>query len=254
MSALRFAALTCGFFVAFSWVGTIFVRPVLRALVKNRENANDLVGYILSCFGVFYGLLLGLLAVAAYQNFRDVENVVSSEASSLSALATDISAYPDPERKNLVWLLRDYTRDLIRIAWPNQRKGIVTKEGDYSMDALQEKLLRFEPMTAGQEIMHAETLKQYNHYIEKRQTRLLSVSTSIPKVMWIVVLVGAMMNITLVWMFDMRLMSHLFLGGLLSCFLGMMIFLIASMDHPFRGDVSISPEPFQEILARLMEE
>lgn len=254
MSALRFAALTCGFFVAFSWVGTIFVRPVLRALVKNRENANDLVGYILSCFGVFYGLLLGLLAVAAYQNFRDVENVVSSEASSLSALATDISAYPDPERKNLVWLLRDYTRDLIRIAWPNQRKGIVTKEGDYSMDALQEKLLRFEPMTAGQEIMHAETLKQYNHYIEKRQTRLLSVSTSIPKVMWIVVLVGAMMNITLVWLFDMRLMSHLFLGGLLSCFLGMMIFLIASMDHPFRGDVSISPEPFQEILARLMEE
>jgi hypothetical protein len=226
----------------------------LRALVKNRENANDLVGYILSCFGVFYGLLLGLLAVAAYQNFRDVENVVSSEASSLSALATDISAYPDPERKNLVWLLRDYTRDLIRIAWPNQRKGIVTKEGDYSMDALQEKLLRFEPMTTGQEIMHAETLKQYNHYIEKRQTRLLSVSTSIPKVMWIVVLVGAMMNITLVWLFDMRLMSHLFLGGLLSCFLGMMIFLIASMDHPFRGDVSISPEPFQEILARLMEE
>jgi hypothetical protein len=84
--------------------------------------------------------------------------------------------------------------------------------------------------------------------------RLLAVSTSIPEVMWIVVLVGAMMNITLVWLFDMRLMSHLFLGGMLSCFLGMMIFLIASMDHPFRGDVSISSDPFQEILTRLMED
>ncbi len=254
ISAFRFAALTCGFFVAFSWIGTLLARPFLRVLVKHRENVNDLVGYVLSCFGVFYGLLLGLLAVAAYQNFRDVENVVAGEASSLAALATDVSAYPEPERKNLIWLLRDYCRDLVKITWPYQRRGIVSKEGQYNMAALQQRLLRFEPTTAGQEIMHAETLKQYNNYLEKRQMRMLAVSTSIPEVMWIVVLVGAMMNITLVWLFDMRLMSHLFLGGMLSCFLGMMIFLIASMDHPFRGDVSISSEPFQEILTRLMED
>jgi hypothetical protein len=83
---------------------------------------------------------------------------------------------------------------------------------------------------------------------------VLAVSTSIPKIMWIVVLVGALMNITLVWLFDMRLMSHLFLGGMLSSFLGMMIFLIASMDNPFRGEVSISAEPFAQIHTRLMEE
>ncbi|MBU6239082.1 MAG: DUF4239 domain-containing protein [Planctomycetes bacterium] len=254
ISSLRFAILTCGFFVAFSWVGTIIARPILRSFVKHRESVNDLVGYVLSCFGVFYGLLLGLLAVAAYQNFRDVENVVSSEASSLSALATDVSAYPEPERKNLVWLLRDYTRDLIKISWPNQQKGIVSKEGNFAMSAFHERLLKFEPQTAGQEIMHAETLKQYNNYLEKRQMRLLAISTSIPEIMWIVVLVGAMMNITLVWLFDMRLMSHLFLGGMLACFLGMMIFLIASMDKPFRGDVSISPEPFKQIHTRLLEE
>ena len=251
---LRFALVTCGFFVAFSWVGTVVARPILRAFVKHRENVNDLVGYILSCFGVFYGLLLGLLAVAAYQNFRDVENIVSGEASSLSALVTDVSAYPEPDRTNLIWNLRDYTRDLIKIAWPNQRRGIVTTEGNFTMDAFHERLIRFEPSTAGQEIMHAETLKQYNQYLEKRQLRGLAVSTSIPQIMWVVVLVGALMNITLVWLFDMRLMSHLFLGGMLACFLGMMIFLIASMDNPFRGDVSISPAPFQQILDRLMEE
>lgn len=250
----RFAALTCGFFVAFSWVGTIVARPLLRLFVKHRENVNDLVGYVLSCFGVFYGLLLGLLAFGAYQNFRDVESVVASEASSLSALATDVSAYPDPERKNLVWLLRDYTRDLVKIAWPKQRRGIVSREGDYTMDAFHERLLRFEPVTAGQEIMHAETLKQFNHYIEKRQLRSLAVSTAIPQVMWMVVLIGALMNITLVWLFDMKLASHLFLGGMLACFLGLMIFLIATMDHPFRGEFSISAAPFQEILTRLLEE
>lgn len=254
ISSFRFALLTCGFFVAFSWLGTILARPILRAFVKQRDSVNDLVGYMLSCFGVFYGLLLGLLAVAAYQNFRDVENVVTGEASALSALVTDVSAYPDPDRTNLIWNLRDYTRDLIEIAWPNQQKGVASKEGSFTLDAFHERLIRFEPSTSGQEIMHAETLKQYNQFLEKRQQRVLAVATSIPPIMWVVVLVGALMNITLVWLFDMRLMSHLFLGGMLSSFLGMMIFLIASLDNPFRGEVSISAEPFAQIHARLMEE
>jgi hypothetical protein len=84
--------------------------------------------------------------------------------------------------------------------------------------------------------------------------RLFSVTTSIPGVMWAVVLVGALMNIALIWMFDMKLTNHLFLGGILSAFMGLMIFLIASLDNPFRGELSISPAPFEDILTHLMEE
>jgi hypothetical protein len=50
------------------------------------------------------------------------------------------------------------------------------------------------------------------------------------------------------------MISHFFLGGLLSAFMGMMIFLIAALDNPFRGELSISAEPFQAILDQLMEE
>jgi hypothetical protein len=41
---------------------------------------------ILRYFGVIFGLLLGLLAVATYQNRLDVEKSNADEASSLSAL------------------------------------------------------------------------------------------------------------------------------------------------------------------------
>jgi hypothetical protein len=67
-------------------------------------------------------------------------------------------------------------------------------------------------------------------------------------------LIGALMNIALIWMFDMKIINHMFLGGILSAFMGLMIFLIASLDNPFRGELSISSEPFQEILSHLMEE
>jgi hypothetical protein len=58
----------------------------------------------------------------------------------------------------------------------------------------------------------------------------------------------------MVWLFDMRLVTHLVLGGLLAAYLGTMIFLIAAMDNPFRGEVSISPEPFEDLYAHMVEE
>ena len=248
------ALLITGAFVGFSWIGAVLIRPILRAFLRKRADINDLIGYMLSCFGVFYGLLLGLLAVTAYQNFSTVETIVSKEASALSALSRDVSAYPEPDRTNLIWLLRDYTRYVVHYAWPSQRKGIVPQEGNTRMIAFHEQLIRFEPQTPGQEILHAEALRQFNNYLEARRMRIFSVTTSIPGVMWAVVLVGALMNIALIWMFDMKLINHLFLGGILSAFMGLMIFLIASLDNPFRGELSISPAPFEDILTHLMEE
>ena len=248
------ALLITGAFVGFSWIGAVLIRPILRAFLRKRADINDLIGYMLSCFGVFYGLLLGLLAVAAYQNFSTVETIVSKEASALSALSRDVSAYPEPDRTNLIWLLRDYTRYVVHYAWPSQRKGIIPQEGNTRMIAFHEQLIRFEPQTPGQEILHAEALRQFNNYLEARRMRLFSVTTSIPGVMWAVVLVGALMNIALIWMFDMKLINHLVLGGILSAFMGLMIFLIASLDNPFRGELSISPAPFEDILTHLMEE
>lgn len=250
----QFAAITSGAFIVFSWLGAIFVRPILRPLLGGRSNLNDIVGYILSIFGVFYGLLLGLLAVAAYQGYGTTQGIVAKEASALAALRRDVAAYPEPERQNLTWLLRDYTRYLVKQAWPLQQKGIVPRGGDIRMTAFHERLLRFQPRTAAEEVMHAEALRQFNGYYEARRMRLQSVGTSIPSTMWYVVFLGAIANLVLIWLFDMSLLSHLFLGGLLAAFLGAMIFLIADMDNPFRGAVSITAAPFEPILSDLMED
>jgi len=76
-----FAILMIAVFVGFYWAGLIFLRPILRQFVKNTRGANDIVGYVLSCFCVFYGLLLGLIAVTAYQNVAEAGANVTREAS-----------------------------------------------------------------------------------------------------------------------------------------------------------------------------
>ena len=70
---------------------------------------------------------------------------------------------------------------------------------------------------------------------------------------WYVVLIGALINIVLIWMLDMRFFTHLILGGLISFFLGVMIFLLIAMDQPLRGAVAI-PRPAYELAYRVLME
>jgi hypothetical protein len=56
------------------------------------------------------------------------------------------------------------------------------------------------------------------------------------------------------WLFDMRFVTQLVLGGILAAYLGVMMHLIFDMNHPFRGDVSISAEPFEVLYKRMNEE
>ncbi len=137
----QLAVFISGGFVLIYWFGAIFISPILRRLVRSTAGSNDVVGYILSSFGVFYGLLLGLIAIAAYQNYTNVEEAVAKEAISLTALYQDSTAYPEPLGQNLRWVLRDYCRYVIKYAWPLQQKGIVPEGGRVRVIAFHEKLL-----------------------------------------------------------------------------------------------------------------
>jgi hypothetical protein len=239
-------------FVGVTWAATFLLRRFLHPWFHRDRRANEMVGFVLSSYSVFYGILVGLVAVAAYQNFGAVGDLVTKEASSLSALYRDLSGYPQPIRGRLQGELREYTRREIERDWPMQQQGIVPAEGTYRLRQFTDDLLTFEPGEMRDEIVHAETLRQVNNYMDDRRSRLNSVVVGIPAVLWWVVGVGALIALLLVAMLDMEIHVHLILGAALSLFLGLVIFLIAAMDHPFRGEVSVTPAPLQQVYETLM--
>ena len=105
-----------------------------------------------------------------------------------------------------------------------------------------------------EEILHAEALRQFNHFLESRRMRLFSVNAGLPASMWYVMILGAILNLAICWFFDMRFITQLVLGAILAAYLGLMMFLIFDMNQPFRGDVSISAEPFAALFQRMNEE
>jgi hypothetical protein len=245
--SLDIAALFVLVFVATTCLVTVFLRRFFHPWVHREPRTNEMVGFAFSGFSVLYGILVGLLAVAAYQNFSAVDDIVTNESSSLEALYRDLRAYPQPIRGRLQDELRDYTRNVIDRSWPEQKKGILPTEESHRVSEFVADLLAFKPSNKGEEIIHAETLRQLNSFIQLRRVRLANVSRAIPGVLWWVVVFGALINILLIAMLEMELHVHLILGSTLSAFLGLVIFLIAAMDNPFRGEVSLGPDAFQAV-------
>jgi hypothetical protein len=123
---------------------------------------------------------------------------------------------------------------------------VVPAEGMKKVLAFRENLQSFEPQTLSQAVFHTEALRQFDAFYEARRTRIHDVHIGIPAVMWYVVVVGGLINLSIIWLFDMRIITQLFLGGMLAFFMGTMIFLIAAMDNPYRGEVSVTPDAFKE--------
>ena len=113
-----FAAVSVGV----AWAGVFAFRPFVRSWFHGQRNANDMVGFAFSSFSVLYGLLLGLLAVAAYQNYSSVSDVVT-ENLSLASLYRDLQGYPEPLRTNLAASSPDTPATSSTRAGRNSKKG-----------------------------------------------------------------------------------------------------------------------------------
>jgi hypothetical protein len=249
----RLAFYCSAFFVGVTWLGIVFVRPFLRLLIGREPGINDLVFHTTAGFSLFYGLLLGLLSVAAYQNLEKGEQAVFREASSLASLYRMVSNYPQPSHDRILALLRDYTLYTIHKDFPAHRRGVIYRGGANRVSVILQELVAFEPATHTEEALQSQTLAEFDDFLDARQARAAMVLTRIPGVLWYVVAIGAAINIILIWMLRMRFFTHMVLGGIVAFFLGVVIFLVATMDSPMRGEISVQSTPYQLLYDGLMQ-
>ena len=241
------AVLTAIVFVGFYWLGCVFLRPVIRMIVSWKGADNEIVGNVLSAHNMLYGLLLSLIAMAAYQNLIEVDAVVGDEASALLALYRDASDFPPPQRERLCSLLRDYCQFTIDQEWPLQRKGVIPLGAHQRwLKPIGDIVFDFQPESKRDELLQAAALKHFDALEEHGRQRRHAAEAAIPTVMWYVVIVGTIISSVLMWLFQMRFVTQLFLGGLLAFFLGTLILLIAVLERPYRSiQFGVSPEAHQ---------
>jgi Protein of unknown function (DUF4239) len=249
-----FFLMTIAVFVCFSLLGAFLFSSKLEKKLGLTAEHNNIVASFLGMSGVFYGITLGLIAVGTFENFNSTEDKVNNESSSLAGLYRDVMILEKPESKAMSTTLKRYTQYVINEAWPLQKKGIVPKGGTAIIDTFQMQLAKYNPETDKDKIIYAEVFDQFNVLIEKRRMRLNAVNASLPATIWLILFLGAFVNIVLTWLLVIKNKKlDIVINVLSSALLGSLIFLIAAMDNPFRGEYSVSADSFKLLLDGLMK-
>lgn len=240
-------------FVVFSIIGLALFQWLTVGRLRLTEEMNNDIIFFASAIAVFYSLTVGLIAVGVWTTYTEVENTVSAEATAIGCFYRDISGYPEPTRTRLQTQVREYTVFLIEQAWPAQRRGKSTDVATRRLSTLEQELVRFEPATLGQQVLHAETFRQYNDVAGLRRKRLHAIGAGLPSVMWSVVLIGAFLTITVTYLLKMQRIVHFVLTGFFAMFIGLVVFVITSLDQPLSGPLAIDSGPYQLVLDRLID-
>ncbi|WP_342645497.1 hypothetical protein [Mucilaginibacter sp. CSA2-8R] len=203
---------------------------------------------------VFYGITLGLVAAGTWNTYSSLNAKVDEEAQVVASIYRDVRCYPDSLKDELQKDLRNYVDNVIRVSWPQQRKGLLPTQSGLYLDTFQTHLMSYNPQTIRDQVLEAEMFKQFNNLVEIRRSRINSTHTGLPAVLWTLVVIGGMICIVVSWFFDVKNLSmHVAMTTLLAGLLGLMIYLIGTMDNPFRGKISVTPAALEMLYHQMVK-
>src|SRR5215472_16667724 len=247
-----FALLTVAGFNAIALGGLVCTRRFGQSLGLYTFIDNDTVGAIFSAILVMYAISLGLIAVASWGNASAAAAAASEEASHITTVYRTLGGFPQPLQDDLKDSVVRYAQSIIEKAWPAQQRGEVTEAGIDIILHLWNHITQFEPTTDGQRVVHGQVLDGFNKLVEFRRRRIEATSYAVPGSLWGVVLIGAAVSIFGSYLFKIQSLSvHGLLTILLTTMIALLVFFIATTDHPYSGSNAIQPLAYEIVLRYL---
>ena len=210
---------------------------------------NGALSPFLTCVGLVYGALLGFTIVVAWEQFSSAEANVSNEASTLTTMYRQTVGMPGPEQTQMRQLLRKYTT---AVAGPEWEKAVRAGGGNRSArDALNEmyRVLGSEQSSVASNPISQEFLDKVTRLASDRNQRILDAQPRIPGLLWTGLLFGGVVLVGLGGF--MRLEStrgHLILLSAVAVLLGLLLFIVYWLDHPFGNQLGVTSAPFEHSL------
>ena len=248
MSAVYLVILVAA--VACSIAGMLVVRRFIPP-EKLAEN-NDYVGFTFSMLSLVYGIYLAFTVVVVWQQYEAAAEKVANEVSLMATIWRSIDVFPVDDRQRLRRDLMDYTREVIEKDFPQMAVGQASTLS-VPYEQLWTDFYQVRP-TAGdarEEAFFEEAVGRLNDFAIARRTRILASQASLPYSMWILLIVGAIGAITFTWFYSTPYRSiQIAATAFLSAVIVYAVLLVATLEYPFGGGVSVSDLPYRELLAR----
>jgi hypothetical protein len=213
--------------------------------VDVRRAHNDLAGFSIAIISVLYAVLLAFIAIATWESFSKASDIVENESDYVGGMYLITSGLPDEMGQKIRDALANYVSVVIDEEWPIQRQGVTPDQGWKPLRDIGTAIATIQPRTSGEAAIEAQLLRTFDDLYLARSARLSAVEGHIPGVIWAIVFFGAAITIAYTYLFGFQDFGmHLAMTGIVAATLALVIVMIIALDWPFRGDISVSPDPF----------
>jgi hypothetical protein len=192
-------------------------------------------------------VLLAFLAIAVWENFQAAEQRTYEEASRLTTVYRKSDLFPQ------VHAIRSELRRYVSLVVDREWQEMYHGKHDDQAEALAEHIafdVRHLPLTnAAEQNVHAAMMQSMDEALVDRDFRTSQSSLGINGFIWFVLFVGAAATIGFAYFFAFNnRWAMIAMVGMLGFMLGLVLFLIAGVDFPFRGEIRVGPEAFVNAL------
>jgi hypothetical protein len=214
-----------------------------------RQQHNDVAGFIYAVLGVVYAVLLGFTTIVVWEDFERAGETTESEANELAELFWLARELPEPQRERLQELARMYAEVVIDEEWSLMERGQASPRAWALVDEMRLTVYDFEPNTAAEQVLYDQGLVIVHDLEDQRNLRLLEARGGIPGILWGVLVVGGMIVVGFTYLFGLEnTRSHRLMIASLAAIIGLAIFTIYALDHPFAGITRVQPHAFELVL------
>ena len=227
---------------------------------SSRQRHNDVAGFIYAALGVIYAVLLALVVITVWEEYQSASETVEQEANATAEIFLLGHELPEPEGANIQHLAHSYAREAVHKEWPLMAQGkqptleqeAGTQTGWNLIDDIRASIHGFEPRTKAQEQLYAEGLDQVGKLGDARRTRLIASEEGVPAILWAVLIFGGIAAVGFTYLFGLEsTWAHRLMVLSLAAVIGLVLFTIGALGHPFSGGARIGTGFFELVLERM---
>ncbi len=233
-------------------VGVILVYG-LDLFVKNHrgEEYNSVVSDGFSAVGTMYAIVAGLLVFGVFTSFEDAHHQSADEASTLVLMYRSAQAFPQPEKAQAQQAVVGYIHSVMDDEWPALADGVGSPKTSRAVDHLFDVYGPMAPDARWSD-QYGSSVDDLGDVVKLRNQRIDFAKDSLPPIYWFLLFAGGFVTLLyLALAYVEKKAMHALAVGLMAVMLGLVIFLLLEVNHPFRGEIAVSKDNFQNALTSI---
>lgn len=217
------------------------------------EEYNSVVSNGFQAVGTMYAIIAGLLVYGVYTTFDEASQQSADEASSLVLMYRNAQAFPQPQRDEAQRTVVAYINSVINDEWPALADGAGSPKTSKAVDNLFSVYGPMEPTSSWSD-QYTSSVSHLDDVVKLRNERIDHSTDSLPAIYWFLLFAGGFVTIIyLALAYVESKAMHALAVGLMAVMLGLVIFLLLEVNHPFRGEVAVSKLHFENALTSISQ-